>query len=56
MLGPQKFNQYDEVAYDLVRLETKIVALDGIEGDWRASQDRERAAAALATVQSPLAG
>ena len=36
--GPQKFNQYDEEAHDLVRLETKLAAL---EGDWRAAQDGE---------------
>ena len=36
------FNQYDEEADDLVRLETKLAALDGIEGDWRDdAQERE---------------
>ena len=33
MLGPQKFNQYNEEADDLVRLQTKIAPLDGIEAN-----------------------
>ena len=39
VLGAQKFSQYDEEADDQVRLETKLAALDGIESDWRATQD-----------------
>ena len=42
VVGPQRFEDYDEVKEDDLSLEIKFAALDGIESEWRALHDVQK--------------
>ena len=42
VVGPQKFEDYDEVKEDNLALEIKFAALEGIESEWRALHDIQK--------------
>ena len=42
VVGPQRFEDYDEVKEDDLALEIKFAALEGIESEWRALHDIQK--------------
>ena len=55
VVGPQRFEDYDEVKEDDLALEIKFAALEGIESEWRAIHDVQKSGSYYPSYSSWMA-